>query len=79
MIKAYEETVKEFYEGLPKGKTFATVTNPKWRQNEMSGDQVGDVTAPSDMEMVMFPSEPCVHPLFSYKLSYSELWLPLAS
>lgn len=53
--KAYSDVVEEYYEGLPKGKSFATISNPKWKQQEIPGrhpDQAGDVTAPSDMEKV---------------------------
>lgn len=53
--KAYFEVVDEYYEGLPKGKSFATVQSPKWKQQELAGchaDQAGDVTAPSDQEKV---------------------------
>ena len=66
VLKAYAESVEMYYEGLPKGKSFASVEDPKWRQLEITirADHAGDVSAPSDMEKVRLSKVSYLNPVF---------------
>ena len=54
--KAYRDTVEYFHEGLPYGKSFATVDDTHWEQRELTNnreiEKAGNITVPSDMDEV---------------------------
>ena len=54
--RSYKEAVEYFHEGLPLGRSFATVDDQHWVQGELTAvrkvDKSGNISVPSDMDEV---------------------------